>query len=272
MLKRRLNKEMMSRMTSYDYRLQGEKILIRASVNTMKLIDKQSELKMEEELSDAFKLPVDVRLEQVLVASEKSLKQPQESKLPTGSSSTVPRVETTDEIKSKVEQLITNVQRDLTEALAPFSVSETQLTFASGMESLQVSTALKRDYPVEDDERLLLARLLERSLELPVVVTVKTIPLLPPLLFDAVGALTLASKASLELIKQLPGGSGAFRFVLDSPTRDGGKKSSVLKHYLTQELGVPDNSIIMRSTRRASESDGVRLYIVRRLNRSEEAQ
>ncbi|MFZ3209656.1 MAG: TIGR00341 family protein [Geobacteraceae bacterium] len=260
-LKRHLNKELTSRMTGYDYLHQDENIQIRASVNTVKLIGKQSELTMEKELTDDFKRPVYISLEQVIVASEMALIPLQESKLLTGGA---PRVATNEEIKSKVEQLLTDIQRELTEALAPFPLSETQLTFASGSESLQVSTTLKRDYPVEGDERLLLARLLARTLELPVVVAVKTIPLLPPLIFDANGTLTLASKDSLELIKQLSGGSEAFQFVLESSTSKNGKSLAAVKHYMIQELRVPDRSVIIRSTRRASESDGVRLYIVRR--------
>lgn len=263
-LKLNLNKELTSRMTSYDYQKHDDKILIRASVNTVKIIDKPSQSMMEKELADAFKCPVSVRLEQVIVASENALKLPKESELMTGSYSPAAKVETYAQIKSKVEQMVMKAQRELTDTLTPFPVSDTRLTFGGGTESLQVSTTLKRDYPVEDDEKLLLARLLERSLELPVSLTVKTVPLLPPLLFDGTGALTPASTATLALIKELPGGSGSFRLLLESPSRKNDKKLNAVKEYLIQTLGVPDQSIMIRPARSATESNGVTLRIVRR--------
>nr|WP_246525752.1 TIGR00341 family protein [Geomobilimonas luticola] len=263
-LKLNLNKELTSRMTSYDYQQHDEKILIRASVNTVKFIDKPSELKMEKELTDAFKRPVDVRLEQIIVASGEVDKQPSALSLLAGSTSTIPRTDSSAQIKGKVEQMIMNVQRELTEALTPFPVSDTQLTFASGNESILVSTTLKRDYPVEDDEKLLLTRQLERSLDLPVALTVKTVPLLPPLLFDSTGALTPVSTATLALIKELPGGSRAFRFVLESSTRKNDRRLETVKHHLIEGQEVPERSIVIRSAHSATESPGVTLRIVRR--------
>ncbi|RII25824.1 MAG: TIGR00341 family protein [Geobacter sp.] len=263
-LKLNLNKDLTSRMTSYDYQQHDEKILIRASVNTVKIIDKQSELKMEKELTDALKRPVAVRLEQIIVASGEALKPPKESELMTGGTSPAVKVETSAQIRTRVEQMVIDVQRELTDALAPFPVSDTHLTFGGGEEPLQVSTTLKRDYPVEDDEKLLLARFLERSLELPVTLTVKTVPLLPPLSFDGTGALTPASTATLALIKELPGGRGEFRFILESSSRENTKRLETVKLYLIHEQGVPERSIVIRAAHTATESAGVILRIIRR--------
>ena len=160
--------------------------------------------------------------------------------------------------------MVRNAQGELSEALVPFPVTDTRIAFSSGTVSVVVTATLKRDYPIGEDERLQLARLLGRTLDLPVVLKVTAVPLLPPLFFDAADALTSASSGSLELIKQLPGGSGAFRYVLESPSRKGIKKVSMLKRYLTQELGVPDKAITVRSTRTAIKSGAVTLRIVRR--------
>lgn len=262
-LKRNFDKELISRMTSYDYHQDDKKVLIRASVNTVKLIDKPAELKIEKELADAFKRPVDVRLEQVIVASEKVLKLPEASELMPGGSSQAPRVETSGQIKGKVEQMVMNVQRELSDALAPFPVSGTRLTFADGTELL-VSTTLKRDYPVGDNEKLLLERILERSLGLPIELTVKAVTLLPPLLFEDSGALTSTSAASLSLIKQLPGGSGAFQFLLEPPARKHTRKLETVKRHLIKEQGVPEQSIVILPAHSSAEPGGVSLRIVRR--------
>lgn len=265
LLKLNLNKELTSRMTSYDYKQFENTTRIRVSVNTVKFINKQSQIKMEKQLSDTLKHPVEVRLEQVIVASEKALKQPKESELLTSGSSPAPHIKDFAPIKGTVDQMLMNVQRELAEALTPFPVLDTQITFTGGTESLHISTTLKRDYPMEDDEKLILSRLLERSLGLPVVLTVKTIPLLPPLLFEETGnSLTSASVSALTLIKQLPDGIGSFRFLLESSSRKNRKRLEAAKHYLIHELTVPERSIVIRFTRSATESDGVRLRIVRR--------
>lgn len=263
-LKINLNKELASRMTNYDYRQTDEKILITASVNTVKFIDAQTELKIEKDLTETLKCPVDVRLEQVIVASAEVLKPRSEANVLTESTSSAIRNETPAQIKSKAEQMVMNVRGELAEVLAPFPVSDPRLTFASSPEPLQAAITLKRDYPVDADEKLVLARILERSLGLPVDLSVKTIPLLPPLVFDATGALTSESETSLTLIKQLPGGSSGFRFVLESPSRKNGKKLNAVKQYLIQTLGVPERAIMIRPAHSAPESNGVTLRIVRR--------
>jgi uncharacterized hydrophobic protein (TIGR00271 family) len=263
-LKLNLNKELTSRMTSYDYRQKDDRVFVTASINTVKFIDAQTEHKIEKEMTETLKRPVAVRLEQVIVASKEVHKPTSESNVLTVSTPPAPRIETSAQIKSKVEQMVLKVQRELTDTLAPFPVADTRLAFGVGTESLQVSTTLKRDYPVEDDERLLLARLLERSLELPVTLTVNTVPLLPPLLFDGTGALAPASTATLTLIKKLPDGSASFRFVLASSSRNNRKKLNTVKQYLIQTLGVPVQAILIRPAHGTTESNDVTLRIVRR--------
>lgn len=262
-LKLNLNKELTSRMTSYDYRQSDEKVFITASVNTVKFIETQTELKMEKELTEALKRPVDIRLEQVIVASGEVHKPTSESNILTGNITPEAKTETPAQIKIKAEQMVMKAQRELTDTLTPFPVSDTRLTFGGVSGPLQVTTTLKRDYPVEDDEKLLLERLLVRSMGLPVVLSVKTISLLPPLLFDGTGALTPASKAELALIKELPGGSGIFQYIIELPSRNNRKKLHALKQYLIQTLDVPDRAIMIRTGHSATESNGMTLRIVR---------
>ena len=263
-LKQRLNKEHASRLTGYVYRSQGEKLMINASVNTVKLFDRQAVQGMEKELTDSFKCPVMIQLEQVIVASEEVKKQQNEPNHLTVGAVMAPRLETAAEIRSKVGRLVKTSQSELTEALAPFPVSDTRLIFAGDADPVHVAATLKRDYPVGDDERLLLARLLERSLDLPVELKIATIPLLPPLLFDDAGKLASVSVADLAVIKKLPGGSTAYRFELVSPTRKISKKAAVLKQYLIQELKVPVEAVVIHTVRKSPESAGVTLRIVRR--------
>jgi uncharacterized hydrophobic protein (TIGR00271 family) len=265
-LKRHLNKDQVSRMTRYEYQVQDGELLVKVSVNTVKFIGKPSEGSLEKELSGALERPVDVQLEQVIVASAKVQKQPDPvGLLSRGASATRgPQAEGPAQVRDKVESMVLKAQGDLTQYLAPFPVSRTRIAFASGVDSVEVTATLKRDYPVGEDERLLLARLLGRTLELPVSLTVTTVPLLPPLLFEASGALTPASAASLAPIKHLSEGGRALRYVIESPSGKPGRNLRTLKSHLTQELGIPGDAISARTGVRGADSRAVVLRILRR--------
>jgi len=262
-LRQHLNREMASRMTGYDVQDQDGKLLITAAVNTVKYIDLQTQNRMEGELTGVLKRPATLRLEQVIVTAG-NVQQPGGDQRPlAGVPSPPPRVETPTQIRNRVEQLVMKGERELAEALAPFPVSDFRLSFSSGSEPVRGVLTVKRDYPVNDDEITLLSRILERSLGIPVSLSVGTVPLLPPLTVDAQGELTAASREALALIKNLPGGSAAYRFVLESPSKLGGTDDAVRK-YLVTVMGVPGGVITTRHTRLPQNPNAVSLRILRR--------
>ena len=166
-LKKKLNVEQKSRMTGYSYVVQKDKLVVKASVNTTTLIEKQTVDTLEATLKQSFKSPVDLQLEQVLVASEKVPEQTAVTLLQ-NASMVAPPPETSAQISAKVERLVTTAGKELDQAFYPFPVSGVRLTFSGLGKPLEVAANLQRDYPVSDDERLLLSRQLERTLELPV--------------------------------------------------------------------------------------------------------
>ena len=263
-LKGQLNKEQASRMTSYSYLPQNGKLIIKASVNTVKYIDAESKQKIEQDLAGLLKMPLEVMLEQVIVASEDVYKEPVELPLLKVATQPAPQIETALQIRNKVTQLAIKAENELSRALAPFPVSDVRLTFGDKEGSVQVSAPIKRDYPVSEDEKALLSRLVEQSLKLPVALSLTTVPLLTPLIFDDAGALSATSAESLAIIRQLSPVNGTFRFLLESQARNDIKRLSAVKQHLTQNLSVPNESISMRSTNRLRKSGTVTLRIVRK--------
>ncbi len=263
-LKGQLNKEQASRMTSYSYLPQNGKLIIKASVNTVKYIDAESKQKIEQDLAGLLKMPLEVMLEQVIVASEDVYKKPVELPLLKVATQPAPQIETALQIRNKVTQLAIKAENELSRALAPFPVSDVRLTFGDKEGSVQVSASIKRDYPVSEDEKALLSRLVEQSLKLPVALSLTTVPLLTPLIFDDAGALSATSAESLAIIRQLSPVNGTFRFLLESQARNDIKRLSAVKQHLTQNLSVPNESISMRSTNRLRKSGTVTLRIVRK--------
>lgn len=268
-LKKNLNKDQSSRMTGFTYQKKDGKFLIIASVNTLAFIDKKARLQMESELKDSFQKPVDLELEQVIMASEKL--QEESSKINFMNEKTIekPRIETPAEIKGKVGRLLTMTDTELNQSFAPFHAKDIRLTFSGGDNPLGVDAVLQRDYPVGDDERLVVSHLLERTLGLPTVLHITTTPLLPEITFSKEGGLSPESIKALAIVKQLPGGPDGFRFLVDSPSRKRNKEATMLRSYLSKDLAIPLNSI---SQTKPSRKTGANNKITLRILRNKGAQ
>lgn len=264
-LKAELDKEHESRMTGYDYQTLDSGSVVAASVNTVHLIDKQTVKKVEGALRAKLAIPVELQLEQVIVASERLPAATDKRAFRPDSATGTPRLETTAEIAGKVGGMVAKAEHELAAALAPFPVLDTRLTFSEVSKPILVTTTLKRDYPVSDDERLILARQLETTLGVPIVLSVAVTPLLPTLHFTKDGTLTPESVKALTIVKQLPDGSAGFRFLLKPSTRSNGRQVSMLRKYLTGVLGIPESSLSPdQASGRASVSSGISLRIMRK--------
>jgi uncharacterized hydrophobic protein (TIGR00271 family) len=256
-LKKHLNQQQSSRMTGYTHQTHKDGIQIRATLNTVRMIPKTVVKQIEQELQADFKPPVNLYLEQVLVASER---------LPEQSETSKPREESPTAIHNKVTRLVHNAERELTALLAPFPVKNVRLSFATQAQPLGLSAVVRRDWPVNEDELLLLTRQLEKALQLPLMVSLKTAPLLPLLLLDNNGSLSQESQQALSLITQLPGGPSGYRFQLEAAGRASAASCRTVSAYLTKQLAVPASLISCRQTapqRPAPET--VRMLITRRM-------
>ncbi len=262
-LKKHLNKSKASRMTGFFFVNQNDKMQVNASVNTVKLIDAALIKQMEEALKNSFRIPVELQLEQLIVASEKLPVQTAQLGLLPGKDASTPKIETASVISAKVAGLRAQVEADLAKALAPFPVSDTRLSFSGAEPPLLISAKLHRDYPVKDDERLILARILQQSLGLPLTLTVSETTLFAALSFAKDGSIALETAKSLAVIKQLPGGAAEFRFLLEAP-RNSGKQLAALQKYLIDEFNVPAAAIFaVRSSGKTVGDKDIKLRIVR---------
>jgi uncharacterized hydrophobic protein (TIGR00271 family) len=252
-LKKHLNREQASRMTGYTYRQDLGKLLVRATVNTVSYIGKETEKLAESELQQGFKSPVDLNLEQIIVASEQIPK----------NNDPVPEEETTAEISAKAGKLVVRAERALAAAMDPFPVEDTRLSFSDGRQKLQVTATLHRDWPVGSDELLLLTRQMEQALELPLTLTLKSAPLLPPLNISDDGNLTLESSAALAVIRQLPDSMESYRYLLEGSDRNSRQQLAAIQNHLIQTLKVPETALTVRRLRGRTTHDAPTLRIER---------
>ncbi|MDD2852735.1 MAG: DUF389 domain-containing protein [Desulfuromonadaceae bacterium] len=251
-LKKSLNKENISRMTGFSY-TQTKKVLdITTTVNTVSYISKDTEQRMEADLKELFAMPVDVHLEQIIVASEKISEAPV----------TVKAEESTAEISAKASLIVEKATRQLELELSPFRVIDTRISFSAGRQPLLLSATLHRDWPVSNDEQVLLSRHFEQLLGQPVIVLLKTVPMLSPLTFTDDGTLSADSVKALDQITQLPGNPGSYRYLLQAAGENRHKLIETVESHLTKVLQVPATAISTNHLNKKGQAE-LTLHIVR---------
>lgn len=260
-LKKHLNKNNISRITGYSYK-QWEKLLdITTTVNTVSYIPKNVEQRMEAELQELSNLPVDLHLEQIIMASEKIAGQRETSLMNRGGDNL--REEAPLEVSAKTVKMVAMAEQALTTDLSPFPLADTRLSFASGRQPLLLTATLYRDWPVSPDEQVLLSRNLEQILSQPLVLLLKTAPLLPPLTFTADGALSAESIKALALIKKMPGSPDSYRYLLKASGRDNRRQLAAVQSHLLKKLQVPAVTMAITRQRGSKTRTELTLRIVR---------
>ena len=260
-LKRHLNRETASRLTGYEQLPRGEELLVRATVNTVRFIERPAQREIEQELAKWLKRPVRMELEQLIVASGQELNGGEEEP-----GMAPEKRERPAELAGRVARVVAKAEQELGEALAPFPVSGTRIAFAGAGGALAVSAVVRRDYPLSEDERLILTRQLARALEHPVTLAIESQPLFSPLRFAADGNLAPETQKELEVLKRLPDAATGYRFRVVAP-RGNQREAGSLVRYLTGELALPEASL---STGRASgKTTVVTLSVLRQSKRGD---
>lgn len=261
-LKKELNQENISRMTGYSYELGRNAMDITTTVNTVSYIPKAKEQSIEKELQDTFAMPVDLHLEQIIMASEKIEDQRVKASLE-GKKAEV-KEDTPVEVSAKAAKLVAKAEQILLADLAPFRLAGTRLAFSNSGQPLLLTSTLKRDWPVSPDEEVLLARHLEQSLGQPLIVSLQTAPLLPPLTFADAKTLSPGSIKALELLRQLPGYRESYRYLLKVSGRNSRQQIAAVQSYLAKTLQLPEKSISVTRNRTRANQVEVALQVLRR--------
>lgn len=203
-----------------------------------------------------------------MVASEESLVRQTAPRFLSGGAPPAERPDTPAALNARLGLMAQQVEQELADALAPFPVTGTRLTFGAPGEPLQLSAQVGRDYALSADERLILARQLERVLQLPVTLALTTAPLLPPLTVERDGRLDDLARQNLDFVRELPGGAEGFRFVVTAQ-RKNRKEAEAVRQYLSQALAIPETllSVSLLSGAR-NVQDGVTLRILRNQRRT----
>jgi len=260
-LKKHLNHEDRSRMTGYIFKQVKGRMDVWATVNTVQYLVRPTEQAIKNALQQDLGKPVDLHLEQLLVASA-ALPDPQERGLLDGAKAPS-RDDTAVEISTKASNLAAKAEQQLAAALHPFPVASVRLAFAPRRQPLLVTAALQRDWPVSEDELLLLSRQLERALEQPLTLQLEMLPLLPPITFADDGTLSADTVAALQVIKQLPDGGQGYRYRIEVTGRNARRELAVLTQLLSETLKVPEKSVVVHQKGVGRGKPALTLFILR---------
>lgn len=260
-LKKNLDREHLCRMTGYSFNQQKNKMDVTATVNTVSYIPKTFAQGMETEMKTIFAKPVNLHLEQIIVASEEIAKQREPSSMGTGKGAEGEA--TPAEVSAKAGKVVAKAEQILAADLSPFILADTRLSFARSGQPLLVTSTVQRDWPVSADEQILLARRLEQSLGQPLTLSLKTAPMLPPLTFTDDGALSAGSIKALALLKELPGGSASYRYLLKASGRNNRRQIAAVQSHLSKVLQLPAAAVSVSRQRTRADHAEVTLQVVR---------
>ncbi|WP_318258693.1 TIGR00341 family protein [Geobacter anodireducens] len=186
-LKMHLEKEAHSRVTGFSVEEKNGGISVNVTVNTVRPFEKKAEEEIEKEIGAFLGRKADLNLEQVMVTAGSIEPKAELPAVSPGGQPASARDESAAVVQASASRLLRDVRTELEALMAPFAVQDMGLGFGEKPGPAQVSVVIRRDYPLTDDERLLLARVLERRLQVPVSLRVELAPFLSPVTFDEKG-------------------------------------------------------------------------------------
>lgn len=241
-LKKNLNRQQHSRITSVSIDGENGNTLVTASINTVKYVDSTRLKEVETELTEQLGRPVTLDLEQVIVRSGAvAPSAPLRAIIP----EVAPPPETLAILRGKTVARLSEGCREIESFIAPYKVSDCSITFSDQNKPTGVTITISRDYPADSQEQRWLATALEKQLAEKIVLTVVTTPLLPPVRFTDKDEIDEDSRRSLGLLKRVIASVPAYRITMKTPaaSRRNGTQTrqrvQKLKEYLVKEVGIP---------------------------------
>jgi uncharacterized hydrophobic protein (TIGR00271 family) len=273
-LRRAFDTQEKSRLSTFTYTIEGkDRIDIDAVVNTVKYM-KDSEINgIEARLAKDLKRNAKLHVEQVKVR-EGGLN---EDKLtPTILPIIVPPKLPREIIKDSREGAVSVVRKSLemvSEIISPSTVESFKVGFNNRTKNISIVLTIKRDAPLSEEETLWLTRIFASNFNLPVDLSVETIPFIPPLTFQKGEAFVTQEMKNLLLsIKDIygkekdiiltivtyPESSLSYR----KRIKIADERAMAVKNFLVTDCTVPQANIRIIMSRKASKNPTIRVSVI----------
>jgi hypothetical protein len=167
-------------------------------------------------------------------------------------------------VRSIMQKSIKRIDR----LLAPASIPQFTLSFDKSSEEVVIHLTVRRDVPLSPDEKLWLERMLSDDLELPVTMTVATMPFVPLLSFEPDQTnLSDQMKQNLIPLREIYRQSRSTTVNIEGVTEREGNQSRKnaaarvreVSEFLTEECHIPSERI--QTNIRRGNSPTVRVFL-----------
>jgi len=253
-LKRAFDKEHESSLLNFKYlkRKDGQ-LEISAVVNTVNYLEDKDITNVEERLKENLGSELTLYLDQVKVQPGRLKEEKVKTILPDISAAKQPW----EIIRSSRENVISVVRKSsekIDTIISPSKIADFQVGFQDKTFNVSIAMKIRKDTPMSEEEILWLKRILTTDINLPVDLSVETVPFVPLLVFNK-GETELSDemKTALEVIRDAYGKDGSISLIIESNPESSfsyrkriklsEQRAMSVSNILIQEYKIPESNI-----------------------------
>lgn len=253
-LKKEFNKKHRSSLSTFSYyRKKTGTLEINAVINTVNYMKHNDITDAENRLREKIEGDIKLNLDQVKVQPGGLSEEVVASTLPT----ITPLRRPSDILKSSRESVISVMRQSsekIEKIISPSTIADMYVGFHDKIFKVAISMKIKRDTPLSEEEILWLKKMLSSELNLPVDLSIETIPLVPLLVFNkGETALSDDMRTALEVVRDSYGKDNDIIITITShpesslPYRKritlAEERAQAIASVLINDLGIPEPRI-----------------------------
>jgi uncharacterized hydrophobic protein (TIGR00271 family) len=204
-LKNNLNREGLSHLATFSYFQRKDRGLdIKCIVNTVSYMKEDQVAAVETNLKEGLKREVKLNMEQIQVQPGGLKEQKVKAVLEPAIAPPKPPAEVIRISREETLAVMRQSTEKIEKMIAPSTVADFTVGFNDKSFAVSVVMKVKRDKPLSEDEVLWLRRILATDLNVPVALSVETVPFVPLLIFQkGETALTPEMKKTILTVKDM---------------------------------------------------------------------
>jgi uncharacterized hydrophobic protein (TIGR00271 family) len=265
------DREKQSRLSTFDFVKKKKAIDVNAIINTIDYLSDAEVAGAERNISEALGRKVRLNVEQVKVQPGGLKKEVVQAPAP----SIAPPRPPMEIIKASRESAISVVRQSsekVEKIIAPSTIADFSIAFHDKTFTVSIAMKIRRDTPVSEEERVWLGRMLASELNLPVDLSVETVPFIPVLVFKrGESALSDEMRTALLGVREVFEKDPSTRCRIEALPESGlttrkrkalsQSRISNVAEFLLKSCGVPADRIESRIAPRAQREPVVRLLV-----------
>jgi uncharacterized hydrophobic protein (TIGR00271 family) len=183
LLKQEFDREKISHLMTFDYsKTRDGKLAISVMINAVEYLNDEAIAAAEKAVASSLRRDVKLSVEQVKVQPGGLKPQIEKPIVP----AIAPPRAAVDVINSSRDSVISVVRQSsekMEKIIEPSTIDDFSVSFHNKTVTVSIALKIKRDTPVTDEEHLWLKRMLATELNLPVDLSIETVPFVPLLVF-----------------------------------------------------------------------------------------